>query len=495
MTAGFSSTSPFALLTNAQTATADRLSAEAGVSVSALMRAAGEAIARAVLERFPGCPVLVLCGPGNNGGDGFVAAQVLANAGADVRVACLVDPRTLKGDAAAAAADLQRPIERTAGLDWAGLDRRTVVVDALFGAGLSRPLDGEARVLVEALAKSGLAIVAVDVPSGVDGDTGAVKGVAAKAELTITFERKKPAHLLYPAREFCGEVRVEPIGIPAAVIARTAPTLWENDPLLWLDEWRAPGPGDHKYTRGKLTVLGGSKMHGAALLAAHSAMRAGAGLATLIVPEAADERYAARAELHLIIKAFQDLSELINELKEPRLRAAVIGPGAGDGADTRAAVDIVRRRGLPCVLDADALPFAVEAPLTAQAVLTPHDGEFARIFPHLVNGLKDDRVGSALAAARASGAVVVLKGAATIIASPDGRAVINGNAPSWLATAGSGDVLAGLIGGLLAQGMSGFAAAAAGVWLHGEAGRAVGIGLVASDLPEAIRPVLHALHE
>jgi NAD(P)H-hydrate epimerase len=494
MTAGFSSTSPFALLTNTQTAAADRLAAEAGVPVSDLMQAAGQAVARAVLDRFPGHSVLVLCGPGNNGGDGFVAAEVLAAWGVDVRVACLVDPGTLKGEVAAAAADLTRPIESAVGLDLAALDRRTIIIDALFGAGLNRPLDGVAKALVEALAASGLTIVAVDLPSGVDGDTGQVYGAAAAA-LTVTFERKKPAHLLYPAKELCGELVVAPIGIPVEALAATAPFLWENDPVLWLHEWRPPGAGDHKYTRGKLAVLGGPKMHGAALLAAQAAMRAGAGLVTLMVPAEASARYAASRLFHIIVKDFTVEQELISELSEARLSTAIIGPGAGDGAMTRVAVEAARARNLPAVIDADALHCGVAAALTDSAVLTPHDGEFARVFPQLANGLAEDRLTAARTAARQTGAVMVLKGAATIIAAPDGRAVINSHAPPWLATAGSGDVLAGFIGGFLAQGMSGFAAACAGVWLHGEAGKRCGIGLVATDLPEAIRPVLHALHE
>jgi NAD(P)H-hydrate epimerase len=491
----FDPASPHVLLTNAQSADADAHAATLGVPTRVLMEAAGRAVARIVGERFPDRPVLVLCGPGNNGGDGFVAAEFLANKGTDVRIACLVDPAALKGDSAAAAADLQRPIERARDIRWDRLDKRTVVIDALFGAGLTRPLEGEARALVEAIAASGLTVVAVDVPSGVDGDTGQVQGAAAQAALTVTFERKKPAHLLYPGRALCGEIRVEPIGMPTAALTSIAPQLWENHPALWLDAWRPPGPEDHKYTRGKLAVFGGPRMPGAATLAAHAAMRAGAGLVSLLVPETAWTAYASTAYLHLIVKSFADPAQVSHELSEARLGAAVVGPGAGGDAAMLAAVEAARTRGLPAVFDADALAAAVAGPLTENAVLTPHDGEFRQIFPALGGFLGSDRIGAARRAAAQKGAIVVLKGAASVIAAPDGRTVVNGNAPPWLATAGSGDVLAGLIGGLLAQGMPGFAAAAMGVWLHGAAARHGGLGLVATDLPDAVPSVLKVLHE
>ncbi|NFV79435.1 NAD(P)H-hydrate dehydratase [Magnetospirillum aberrantis] len=466
---------------------ADALATVGGVSGEHLMEAAGFAVARALRRRFGPCRVAVLCGPGNNGGDGFVVARRLRDAGYAVRLALLGDAVNLKGDAAAMASRWHGATEP---LSSAVLERADVVVDALFGAGLARPLSGVAADMVAEIARRGLPVVAVDVPSGVDGDTGQVLGCAPQAVTTVTFFRKKPGHLLLPGRLLCGEVEVADIGIPASVLAEVEPPLAENGPAVWRDRFPWPAVDGHKYARGHLVVVGGPVMTGAARLVARAARRVGAGLATIAAP----------AEALAILRAgdpgtmVADLAEFDTLLADSRKNALVLGPGCGVGAALRARVLAAARTGKAMVLDADALSSFSESPgelfkvLSDNVVLTPHDGEFARLF-----GKSDgSRLERARRAAKRAGAVVLLKGPDTVVAHPDGRAVINANAPPWLATAGSGDVLAGMIGGLMAAGMDAFFAAAAGAWLHGAAA-GQGPGLIAEDLPEALPRILTAL--
>ena len=483
------------LLTTAQMADADRRAIAGGVPGIDLMERAGAAVADAAAARLPRGRILVLCGPGNNGGDGFVAARRLRAAGRDVLVHLLGDPARLKGDARVAferwggpthPADLSLP-------DAAG------AIDALFGAGLDRPLEGLAARIVAALNGSGLPIVAVDVPSGIAGDTGEVMGAGVEATATVTFFRLKPGHLLYPGREHCGDVTVADIGIPASVLAGIGPRAWRNGRALWADFMRAPAADGHKYGRGHAVVVsGGMTRTGAARLAAGAALRAGAGLVTLASPP---DALAVNAH-HLtavMLRRMEGAEGLTAILSDRRLTAAALGPGLGLGTAERALVAAALAAHPALVLDADALSlwrdapdalFAAIAVRPAPVVLTPHDGEFARIFPDLATGAKPAR--AAAAAARA-GATVVLKGADTVIAAPDGRVAINGNAPAWLATAGSGDVLAGIATGFLAQGLPGFEAAAAAVWFHGAAGIEAGPGLTAEDLEPALRAVLRRL--
>ena len=481
------------LLTNAEMARADALAAEAGRDVDALMRAAGLAVATVVAARFPRGRILVLCGPGNNGGDGYVAARELAARGREVRVAAPggVPPRA--GPAARAAASWRGPVEAATPASLAGAE---LLVDALFGAGLSRDLEGEARALVEAMAASGLPIVAVDMPSGVDGDTGAVRGAAAPAAASVTFFRRKPGHLLLPGRALCGETMLADIGLPGEVLGPIAPRCFENLPGLWGDALPRPLAEGHKFARGHVLVVGGEALGGAARLAAIAALRAGAGLATIVAPDAALAAHRAAADASMMVEALPADGGLAASLADARRNALVVGPGNGVGEATRGRVLEALRSGRACVLDADALtsfagaPARMFAALGGPVVMTPHEGEFARLFADACAG---DKLSRARAAAAASGAVVLLKGADTVVAHPDGRAAINANAPPDLATAGSGDVLAGTIAGLMAQGMPPFEAAAAGAWLHGAAGAARGAGLVASDLPRAYPRLLARL--
>ena len=477
-----------ALLSVAQAYAADEAAIAGGTPGRTLMENAGRATARAIATRWAPRPVAVLCGPGNNGGDGFVAARHLEAAGWPVRLGLMGHPDRLKGDAAAMAALWPHP---PAPLGPALLDGEPLVVDALFGAGLARPLEGPAKALAEACAERRLAVVAIDMPSGVHGDSGAARGRCFDAALTITFGRRKYGHLLLPGRVHAGEVVVADIGIPAAAFAALEVRVHENGPALWRALLPRPAPVDHKYGRGHALVVGGDGAHaGAARLAARAALRAGAGLVTVHAPCAALPVHAAQLTAVMVAST----ATLEAALADARRNALLIGPGCGVSATTRKHALQALAAGKRCVLDADALtafaddPPALFAALGAEAVLTPHEGEFRRLFAH-----EGDKLARARAAAAECGAVVVLKGADSVIAAPDGRAAINANAPPTLATAGAGDVLAGLILGLRAQGMPSFEAAAAGVWLHGAAAAAFGPGLIAEDLTETMPCVLQAL--
>ncbi len=489
------------LLSVAEMGRADRLSIEAGTPGITLMENAGAGIARAIVQRWAKRPVRVLCGPGNNGGDGFVVARLLKERGWPVRLSLLGAREKLAGDAALAAARWDGAVEPLLpdlpgrGAGDGGLP---LVVDALFGAGLGRPIDGAAAAALDAVTASGAPVVAVDVPSGVHGDTGAVWGTAAPAALTVTFFRKKPGHLLLPGRVLCGETMVVDIGIAGWVLDEIAPTAIENGPAGWCDRFPWPRLDGHKYARGHAVVRGGARMTGAARLAALAARRAGAGLVTIMAPEPVLPIYAAGPPGTLI----SPLAEWQEQLDDQRRNAVLIGPGAGTGEETRQAVLDALGAGKALVLDADGLTsFAgtldtLVAALHRRCVLTPHEGEFARLFGDRLGvgrGGPDDKPARARAAAAATGAVVLLKGADTVIAAPDGRLAINANAPAELATAGSGDVLAGLILGLLAQGMAPFDAACAGAWLHGAAAASFGPGLIAEDVIDRIPQALARL--
>jgi len=496
----------FELLTVAEMARADAAAVTAGVPGAELMENAGRAVAEAVRAHHPtghpAGPVLVLCGPGNNGGDGFVAARHLAAAGWPLRLALLGSRDRLAGDAAHHAALWDGPVEAlTEDGAEALLGDAEVVIDALFGAGLSRPLEGAARRVAEVLDSSRATVVAVDMPSGVSGDSGAVLGealgaTAVAAALTVTFFRKKPGHLLLPGRRRCGEVKVADIGIPERVLAEIAPRTFENGPGLWGAGYPWRGLGDHKYDFGHALVLGGATMTGAGRLALRAALRAGAGLVTVACAPAALPIYALSTPSAITapIATETDFGALLADIRK---NAVLLGPGNGVGPETRARTLAALAAGKATVIDADALTSFRDRPadlfeaVSGPCVLTPHEGEFRRLFPDL----EGDKLARARAAAARSGAVVLLKGADSVIAAPDGRAAINANAPAVLATAGTGDVLSGLVVGLLAQGMSSFDATCAAVWLHGEAGAARGPGLIAEDLSEALPGVLGDLKE
>ncbi len=449
------------LLTPDEMAVADRAAVSLGRPVAALMENAGRAVARAMQARMRPCRALVLCGPGNNGGDGYVVARRLAAAGWPVWVAALAPPR---GEAAVAAArwrGLGAPFTPAAAA------RAELVIDAVFGAGLARDLDGDVVDVLRAARR----VVAVDVPSGLDGATGAVRGFAPRAELTVTFFRLKPGHLLLPGRTLCGETVLADIGLPDAALPAGLRT-FQNHPSLWA--LPVPDPEGHKYSRGHVTVLGGAAMTGAARLAAAAARRAGAGMVTIAAVGSADIYRA--GEPGTIV----DTGALASLLADPRRTVWVCGPGLGAAASAAALPELLAA-GRQVVVDADALTVCAGAPerLRGATVLTPHAGEFARVF----GPPGPDRLAAARAAAVRTGAVVLLKGADTIVAAADGRAVVNASAPPWLATAGAGDVLTGVIAGLLAQGMPAWEAACAAAWLHGAAATRAGPGLIAEDLP------------
>ncbi|RAU21402.1 bifunctional ADP-dependent NAD(P)H-hydrate dehydratase/NAD(P)H-hydrate epimerase [Paramagnetospirillum kuznetsovii] len=474
------------LLTVSQMYQADRLAMAAGVPGERLMEAAGWAVAREVRRRFPKGRVAILCGPGNNGGDGFVAARLLERDGWAVRLALLGRPEALKGDAAVMASRWRGAVET---LSPGCLDRCDVVVDALFGAGLARGLDGIAKAVIEETLRRRLPVIAVDVPSGVHGDSGQVLGLAPDCVATITFFRKKPGHCLVPGRAKCGEVVVADIGIPASVLDEIQPSLAENGPGVW--RLPALAPDGHKYARGHVLVVGGGAMTGAARLAARAARRIGAGLVTIAAPAEALVTYRAGDPGAIVI----DAEPFDAVLADTRRNAVVIGPGGGVGEGLADRTLAALAAGRACVVDADALTSFSEDPdrlfkaLSASCVLTPHDGEFTRLF----GAATGSRLERAQEGARRSGAVLLLKGPDTVVAHPDGRATITTDASPALATAGSGDVLAGLIAGLIAQGMPAYEAASAAAWLHGQAGAAVGPGLISEDLSEALPRVLRRL--
>jgi NAD(P)H-hydrate epimerase len=476
------------VLSTAQMAAADAAAAAAGVPGRLLMANAGRSVADAIIARFAPAAVVVLCGPGNNGGDGFVVARLLEQAGWPVRLALLGERSRLQGDAADAARAWRgdvAPIEPAA-LAGAGL-----VVDALFGAGLTRPVEGKAGETIAALKQAPLPVVAIDLPSGLHGDTGAVLGDAAPARLTVTFHRPKIGHLLLPGRTLLGELVVADIGIPDAVDRAIDIRLWANAPARWRAHLPRRTASSHKYSQGHALVLGGGEASsGAARLAARAALRAGAGAVTVLCPQAALAVHAHQLTA-IMVAPFEDDAGFGRQLVDPRRTAILLGPGAGVGEALRRRVGLALASGKVCILDADALTSFAEAPaqlfeqIRAPCLLTPHEGEFARLFK-----LAGDKLTRARAAAPQSGAIVLIKGADTVVAAPDGRAVIQPDAPSSLATAGSGDVLAGIALGLAAQGMPLFEAAAAAVWLHAAAAAQHGPGLIAEDLSEALPAVL-----
>jgi ADP-dependent NAD(P)H-hydrate dehydratase / NAD(P)H-hydrate epimerase len=483
-----------ALLTSAQMAQADAAAVAGGVPSERLMEAAGGAVAGAVRARFRVQPTVVLCGPGNNGGDGFVVARLLAEAGWRVTVALLGSVDQLKGDARLNAQRWTGPVLP---LSVAALNDATLVVDGLFGAGLMRPLAGDAAAVIEEVNRRALPCVAIDIPSGVHGDTGEVlgNGTAPRCRVTVTFFRLKPGHLLLPGRALCGETVLADIGIPAAVLDVIKPVLFANGPALWRDAFPWPRLDGHKYDRGHAVVVGGATVTGAARLAARAALRTGAGLLTIASDPVAVPIYAAdRASF--MTRALHGHKDFGALLDDPRKNAVLLGPGNGADVTTQTRVLAALAAKKRCVLDADAITAFADEPdqlfraIRSPCVITPHDGEFKRIF-----AVPGDKLTRARKAAEKSGAVVLLKGADTVIAAPDGRAAINHNAPPDLATAGAGDVLGGIILGLLAQGMDAFDAACAGAWLHGEAAGAFGPGLIAEDLPEMLPKALRRLRE
>jgi hydroxyethylthiazole kinase-like uncharacterized protein yjeF len=491
------------VLTTAEMERADRLTIAAGTPGFALMLSAGQAVAEAAMDLVEEGPILVIAGRGNNGGDGFVAAAELAARGREVSVILLCERDSLQGDAASAARGWKFPVLP---FNPQAIGRPALIIDALFGAGLNRPVKGDPLGMIEAINANGAPVLSVDLPSGVNGSTGAVMGVAVRAVETVTFFRRKPAHLLLPGRIHCGRVRLADIGIDATVLEEIRPQTFENIPPSWQKSFPVPQVGGHKYARGHAVIVSGDiAATGAARLSARGALRAGAGLVTLASPRDALAVNAA-ALTAVMVRAIDTVVEFAELLTDKRLRTCVIGPGAGVGVRTRDFVLTALSAKRQLVLDADALTSFADAPdrlfqsikanSDPHVVLTPHDGEFPRLFSDISNKNPNrSKLERVRAAAERSGAIVLLKGPDTVVASPDGRATIAANAPPWLATAGAGDVLAGMIAGLLAQGVPAFEAASIGVWMHGEAAREAGPGLIAEDLPEVLPAVFRRLYD
>lgn len=492
------------ILTPDEMAEADRRMIAAGSPGIELMERAGAAVARVAAERADGGRrIAVVCGPGNNGGDGFVAARLLQEQGFDVRLSLLGAREKLIGDAAIAAWRWRGKVEAFGTNALANSD---LIIDALFGAGLSRNLTGDAKRAVEAINATGVPVVAVDLPSGIDGKSGQVRGAAVRAMHTVTFCRMKPAHLLMPGRIHAGKVTVADIGIPDRIVAGVAGGISLNTPEIWIGTYPWPRIDGHKYKRGHAVVVSGpAHATGAARLAAKAALRTGAGLVTVAAPKAALPVLSASLEAVMVREA-QGAAGLRKLLSDERLNAVLLGPGSGVGKATKAAVEVVVKAKRALVLDADAISsFTRESEKLSkllkinqiQALLTPHDGEFARLFASdsaQVLAL-ESKIEKVKAAARLLGAAVLLKGPDTVVVSPDGRAVISQNAPPWLATAGAGDVLGGIALGLIAQGMPVFEAGNAAAWLHGEAALEAGFGMTAEDLTPALKKVLERLYE
>jgi hydroxyethylthiazole kinase-like uncharacterized protein yjeF len=491
------------VLTNAEMQRADRLTIAAGTPGFTLMLSAGQAVAEAAMNLVEDGPILVIAGPGNNGGDGFVAAAELAAQGREVSVILMCERDSLQGDAASAARGWKHPVLP---FNPQAIGKPALIIDALFGAGLGRPVEGEAREMIEAVNANGAPVLAVDLPSGINGTSAAVMGAAVHATETVTFFRKKPAHLLLPGRVHCGRVRVADIGIDAHVLDEIKPQTFENLPQVWRRSFPVPRIDGHKYARGHvLAVSGDIAATGAARMAARGALRAGAGLVTLASPRDALAVNAA-ALTAVMVRAVDTPVEFAELLTDRRYNACILGPGAGVGERTCDFVQTALSAQRSLVLDADALTSFATAPerlfesiklsRDPQVVLTPHEGEFPRLFSDLSNKHPNrSKLERVRAAAERCGAVVLVKGPDTTVAAPDGRATIAANAPPWLATAGAGDVLSGIVGGLLAQGVPAFEAASIGVWMHGEAAAEAGPGLIAEDLPETLPAVYRRLYD
>ena len=482
------------LLTPAAMGRADQAAARSGIDSFGLMEKAGRAVAAAALRLLPGAlRFVVLCGPGNNGGDGYVAARALADTGCEVAVFFLDDPARLKGSASLALSLCAIPGEK---LECYEPQQGDAIIDAIFGAGLDRTVPDIVAAVIAKVGEAGLPVIAVDLPSGLDGRTGRVLGAAFQALHTITFMTRKPGHVLLPGRKLCGSVEVFDIGIPERIIAHEAEGFRVNTPAAWSHLLPSVDLEAHKFRRGHLTVFSGpATATGAARLSATAGLKAGAGVVTIASPVDALQTNASQLTA-VMLKAVEDLSALGAYLEDARHNAFVLGPGFGVGQKARDFALALKDRRL--VLDADGITSFREDPRPlfeafgggeTRLVLTPHEGEFARLFPDIASDTNASKIDMAHIAAARAHAILVYKGADTVIAGPDGRALVNTNAPSSLATAGSGDVLAGIIGGLLAQGMPAFEAAAAGVWLHGEAGRRAGEGLTAETLADGIRPL------
>ena len=491
---------PIELLTPKEMGEADHLAASLnGGDSFKLMERAGKAVADIILDDYRHVrKIAVLCGPGNNGGDGYMAAHILKAHGFEPYIFSLAKPRA--GSDAEKAAALWKG-DCLAFDAFSSPEDFDVIIDALYGAGLDRPLDKPLQASLKKINESGVPVIAIDLPSGVFGRTGALNGEAIKATKTVTFFRLKPGHVCYPGRACCGEIRLADIGIPASVLQTIKPENYINFPSLWLKDWPTLDYDTHKYRRGHAVVFSGHQSStGAARLAAHAAARSGAGLVTILSPEDALAVHAMHLTSIMLDKMGSD-TEILAFLENRKVRSVILGPAFGS---LERALSITRsiltKSGIfTLVLDADALtaiagksedifPLIKKSPVNV--ILTPHEGEFQRVFPSVAKMDGLSRIEKAAKAATDCGAVVVYKGADTIIASPEGRLAVNVNGTPYLATAGSGDVLSGIVGGLSAQKMLPFEAACAGVFIHARCAEHFGIGMIAEDIVSAIPLVL-----
>lgn len=487
--------SMYELLTPAQMNVADRMAIDSGVPGIELMEAAGSFLAEVVRDQFKETQrVLIVCGPGNNGGDGFVLARLLREKKRHVDLHVPLGTEGFSGDAKIAFERLHGNVQILKNPDWNSYD---LIVDALFGAGLSKDVSGTLADLISNINAATASVLAVDLPSGINGETGAICGTAVRANATATFFRLKPGHLLLPGKSHCGVTRVGQIGIPHKVLDQIEPDTYHNVPGLWLKRFPVHRTSQHKYSRGHTLALSGPiSKSGAARLMATAALRMGSGLVTLVAASDVLPVHASRLDSVMFTES-NNLEELREILADSRINCIAMGPGLDPDETTREMVREVLISDRNTVLDAGALSaFAQDADILFRAargrnqglVFTPHSGEFAKLFGHSIE--LSSRTEMARKAASKTGAVVVLKGADTVVADSAGRAAITSNAPPWLATAGSGDVLTGMIAALLAQGMPAFEAACAAVWIHGEAANRLGPGLISSDLDQGVKEIV-----
>ncbi|MEE9321678.1 MAG: NAD(P)H-hydrate dehydratase [Granulosicoccus sp.] len=507
------------LLTADEMQVVDAYAARSGGDSYSLMQAAGRAVAVSV-QTLP-CDtrrVLVLAGSGNNGGDGVIAAEVLRQSGIAVsllrvRNECVKDyktpTKTVVTDADRAFAAWQGS---TIGLELAAaglttaieqlLDSADVIVDALLGAGLSRDIDGLLQQLIEAVNNASAHVMAVDLPSGLDGNSHVPQSTCVQADSTVTFFRYKPVHCLYPGRALCGRLELAQIGLTASMLSSISSDCRINHPDSWRDLLPLPALDGHKFQRGHVLVRSGPlQQTGAARLSASAALHSGAGLVTLA--SSTDALMVNASHLTAVMLAIANTDDdWQTVIADSRISALLVGPGNGRNKATRTAVHVALASGKSVVLDADALSCWQKASLpllaalrssASSVVLTPHAGEFERLF-----GDKDfvrlpSKLHQAQAAAAETGAVVVFKGPDTVIAAPDGRTAININAPPWLATAGAGDVLAGIIAAFLSQDVDAYTAACAAVWIHGDAACEQDFPMTAESLIPAVSRTIAAL--
>jgi len=488
------------LLNNEAMEQLDRDTISCGTLGIQLMEQAGSSAVEQICHHYSPIPTLVLCGPGNNGGDGFVIARLLAQQGFNVQVAQALPKGHYQNDAAIME---QKYIGEAIALEECCKviddQQYQLVIDALFGTGLNRPIEGIYHTVLQKVSTLKAPIVAIDIPSGINGNTGQVQGIAAPAMLTVTFAFKKLGHTLIPGRDYCGKIIVTDIGHPPNLLQDIRSDYIENHPELWQKYLPSPSNQSHKYNRGYTLIYGGPiACTGASRMASYAALRAGAGICSIACTPAALPIYAASVTA-IMTKSYSSDAELNKMLDSNKLNALLIGPGAGVNDTTRRHTLMMLNTQLPCVLDADALTCFSDNPQilfnaikqrNAATILTPHSGEFDRIFGITT---PEKRIESVMKAAMNSGAIIILKGADSIIGTPDGNVTINTHASFHLATAGAGDVLAGIIAGLLATNMPPYKAVQAAIWIHGECGIRCGKGLIAEDLIDVLPNILHSL--